>query len=221
MKQKETATQLELRKRRAGAMNAFLKDMFGSPKTVLNYGSPLELLIAVILSAQCTDKMVNKVTKRLFQKYTTLEDYLHANQEEFEQDIRSTGFYRNKAKNVLAMVQKLARDFGGVVPDSIAKLITLPGVARKTANVVLGNVYGIYEGIAIDTHMKRLANKFKLTDESNPDKIEQDLMVLLPNKEWFPFTYRLIEYGRSHSPAKKVEVYDDPLSLNLAQKGLL
>lgn len=202
-------------------MNSFLTDLFGSPKTVLNFSNSLELLIAVILSAQCTDKMVNQVTEKLFAKYKTLEDYCNADQEEFEQDIRSTGFYKNKAKSVLTMVKKLRDEFGGEVPSTMAQLITLPGVARKTANVVLGNAFGIYEGIAIDTHMRRLSNKFHLSDEHDPDKIEQDLMKLLPREDWFAFTYRLINYGRTHSPAKKVENYDDLMSLHLKEKGML
>lgn len=221
MKSKETSDQLAQRKERARIINEELTKLFGSPKTVLNYSNELELLIAVILSAQCTDKKVNEVTEKLFRKYPTMKDYLQAKPEEFEQDIRSTGFYKNKTKSVLGMVRRVHDEFGGKVPGTMAQLITLPGVARKTANVVLGNVFGRVEGIAIDTHMKRLSNKFKLSDESDPDKIEQDLMQILPREEWFDFTYRLISYGREYSPAKKVESYEDPVSLTLKEKGLL
>ncbi len=221
MKKPESPTELAARTERARVINEELTKLFGSPKTVLNYGSELELLIAVILSAQCTDKKVNEVTERLFKKYPTMQDYLDAKPEEFEQDIRSTGFYKNKTKSVLGMVKKVSEEFGGKVPGTMAQLITLPGVARKTANVVLGNVFGRVEGIAIDTHMKRLSNKFKLSDESDPDKIEQDLMKILPKEEWFDFTYRLISYGREYSPAKKVEVFTDPVSVTLKEKGLL
>lgn len=221
MKHAESSTEQATRTERARVINEELTRLFGSPKTVLNYSNTLELLIAVILSAQCTDKKVNEVTEKLFKKYPTFESYLNANQEEFEQDIRSTGFYKNKTKSVLGMVQKLHSDFDDRVPDSIAALITLPGVARKTANVVMGNAFGRVEGIAIDTHMRRLSNKFKLSDESDPDKIEQDLMKILPKEEWFDFTYRLISYGREYSPAKKIESYEDPVSLTLKEKGLL
>ncbi len=160
-------------------------------------------MVAVILSAQCTDKKVNEVTEKLFKKYKKLDDYVNADIKEFEQDIRPTGFYRNKAKNILASAKIVKEKFKGKVPKTMQEILTLPGVARKTANVVLGNAYGVVEGIAVDTHVKRLSKLLGLTNETNPDKIERDLMQILPKNEWFGFTYRLIDYGRKYCPARQ------------------
>jgi len=193
-----------------------LKKLFPNAGMVLHYSNNWELMVAVVLSAQCTDKMVNKVTTELFKKYTTLADYVNADIKVFEQDIKSTGFYKNKAKNVLAAARMLKEDFNGKIPATMEQLITLPGVGRKTANVVLGNAYGVVEGIAVDTHVKRLSKKFNLTDNSTPEKIEQDLMAIMPKKHWFEFTYLLIEYGRNYSPARKFNDNTDPISLILA-----
>ncbi|MCH7604478.1 endonuclease III [Patescibacteria group bacterium] len=200
------------RKKRTARIVKELKKLFPKAKIVLNYSNNWELLVSVILSAQCTDVMVNKVTEKLFKKYRTLDDYVQADSREFEQDIKSTGFYRNKAKNILAAAQIIKKEFGGKVPDIMEDILTLPGVARKTANVVLGNAYGIVEGIAVDTHVRRLSQKLGLTDYSDPDKIERDLMQLLPKKEWFNFTYRLIEYGRHICPARKHICKEHPLT---------
>lgn len=167
--------------------------------------------MAVILSAQCTDVMVNRVTEKLFKKYRRLEDYIRANPKEFEQDIRSTGFYRNKAKNILASAKILKERFKGKIPRTMEEMLSLSGVARKTANIVLGNAYGIVEGIAVDTHVKRLSYRLGLTDHANPEKIEQDLMQILPKKEWFLFTYYLIDYGRKYCTAKPHNHSDCPL----------
>jgi len=202
---------LEERKRRAAKLVKKLKSIFPEAKMVLNYSNNWELLVAVVLSAQCTDKMVNKVTEKLFKKYKTLEDYIAAKPLEFEQDIKSTGFYKMKAKNVLAAAKVVKEDFGGVIPRTIEEMITIPGVGRKTANVVLGNAYGIVEGIAVDTHVKRFALRFDLTDGTTPEKIEQDLMEILPKKDWFNFTYLAIEYGRNIAPARKYDTTQDPL----------
>lgn len=180
-----------------------LKKLFLHAKIFLNYSNNWELLVAVILSAQCTDKMVNKVTEKLFKKYITLDDYLKVSQREFEKDIHSTGFYHNKAKNILATAKMIKERFSGEIPHSMDELLTLKGVARKTANVVLGNAYGIVEGIAVDTHVRRLTKLWGLTKHSDPVKIEQDLMKILPKKEWFDFTYRTIEYGRAYCIGKK------------------
>lgn len=207
--------------KRINIILAELAKLFPEPKTALHYSNELELLIAVMLSAQCTDKKVNEVTSKLFKKYRTLNDYATAPQEEFEQDIRSTGFYKNKAKNVIATAKLLRDSFGSEVPQTMEELITLPGVARKTANVVLGEAFGIYEGIAVDTHVKRLSNKFKLTTHSDPTKIEQDLMEIIPRSEWRNFTLRMIDYGREYSPARKKNDTDDPVSVALAAEGLL
>lgn len=191
---------------------AKLKKLFPNAKISLDYSNNWELLVAVILSAQCTDKMVNKVTEKLFKKYKSLDDYVKAHPEEFEQDIRSTGFYKNKAKNILSTAKIIKEKFRGKVPNTMKYLLTLRGVARKTANVVLGNAYGIYEGIAVDTHVRRLSKLYSLTNHDNPDKIEQDLMKIIPRKEWFDFTYRMIEYGRIYCPARKHDHEKCPLS---------
>lgn len=190
------------RKQKAREVVRKLKKLFPQAKIALNYANNWELLVAVILSAQCTDKMVNVVTAKLFKKYRKLDDYVEANQKEFEQDIHSTGFYHNKAKNILAAAKIIKEKYNGKIPKTMQEMLSLPGVARKTANVVLGNAYGIVEGIAVDTHVKRLAKKLGFTDHTDPNKIEKDLMALLPKKEWFDFTYRLIEYGRKFCPAK-------------------
>ena len=156
------------------------------------------------------------MTENLFQKYKILDDYVNASasrrtREEFEKDIKSTGFFRNKAKNILAAAKIIKEKFNGKIPNTMEEMLTLPGVARKTANVVLGNAYGIVEGIAIDTHVMRLSLAFGLTKHTNPEKIEQDLMALLPQREWFNFTYRMIEYGRQYYPAHKLKSKDHPL----------
>ncbi|MGA1794979.1 MAG: endonuclease III [bacterium] len=204
---------LQERTKRAAAIVGELKRLFPGARIALEYRSNWELLVSVILSAQCTDKKVNEVTERLFRKYTTLDDYVNADQGEFEQDIRQTGFFRNKAKNILASAKMVKERFGGQVPRSMEELLLLPGVARKTANIVLGNAYGIVEGIAVDTHVRRLSIKLGLTDHEDPNKIEQDLMRLLPREEWFDFTYRLISYGRQICPARKHDCTRHPLTL--------
>ena len=193
----------EQRKARAERIVAALKNLFPDAHIALKYRSHWELLVAVMLSAQCTDKKVNEVTLRLFLKYPTLLAYVNAERRDFEKDIRQTGFYRNKTKHILSAAKMIQRKCNGVVPNTMEKLLTIPGVARKTANVVLGNAYGIIDGIAVDTHVKRFARKFNLTDSSDPKIIERDLMRLIPKKDWFDVTYRLIEYGRSVCPARK------------------
>ncbi len=205
-------TRFEERKKRAQKLVQALKKLFPSASIALRYSSPWELLVAVILSAQCTDKKVNEVTEKLFKKYPTFASYLKANQNEFEQDIRQTGFYRNKARNILAAARMIHEKFHDHIPRTMDEILALPGVARKTANVVLGNAFGTVEGIAVDTHVRRFALKFGLTDSKDPKKIEQDLMKLLPKKEWFSFTYRAIEYGRQICPARKHACEDHPLS---------
>jgi endonuclease-3 len=180
-----------------------LRHEYPNAKIILNYSNPWELTVAVILSAQCTDKRVNVVTKQLFIKYPLLDDYLKADIKEFEQEIRSTGFYRNKAKNILASAKIVKKKYNGKVPNSMKEILTLPGIARKSANVILGNAYGVVEGIAIDTHVRRLSLRLKLTKHMNPEKIERDLMKLFPKKNWFSLTYLLIEHGRAVCDAKK------------------
>lgn len=168
----------------------------------LNYSNPLELLVATILSAQCTDKRVNLVTADLFRKYRTAADYAATGQEEMEAAIRSTGFYRNKAKNIRAMAADLVKHHGGQVPESMAELQVLAGVGRKTANVVLGNAFGKDEGIVVDTHVARLSQRLKLTRHRDPVKIEKDLMKVVPQKRWTILSHWLIWHGRRRCTAR-------------------
>jgi len=200
------------RKKRARAMVRILKKLFPDAGMVLKYSNDFELLVAVILSAQCTDKMVNKVTERLFKKYKKLDDYVNANQKEFEQDIKQSGFYKNKAKNILAAAKLIKEKYNGKIPKTMEGMLTIPGAARKTANVVLGNAYEIVEGIAVDTHVRRFVIRFDLSDFKDPVRIEQDLMKLLPKKEWFNVTYYMIEYGREICPARMHDCRDHPLT---------
>jgi endonuclease-3 len=179
-----------------------LKRLFPRATIALRYGTSWELLVAVILSAQCTDKKVNEVTEKLFKKYRTLEDYVHANPREFERDIYQTGFYRAKTKNILAAARMVQEQFHGKIPKTMREILEIPGVARKTGNVVLGNAHGVVEGIAVDTHVIRLSRLFGLTKHKDPVKIERDLMALLPKEEWFPSTYRIIDYGRAYCTAR-------------------
>lgn len=172
-------------------------------KIALNHTNPLELLIATILSAQCTDERVNAVTKTLFKRYWSIEDYAGADLKELEQDIRSTGFYRNKARNIKKCCQMILDKFGSQVPKTMEEILELPGVARKTANIVLSNAYGVVEGIAVDTHVRRLSRRLGLTANDNPDKIEQDLMKLVPKSKWMRFTELLIFHGRKTCTAKR------------------
>ena len=180
-----------------------LKSNYPEADCALNYSNPLQLLISTILSAQCTDKRVNQVTKTLFKKYNTATDYANANIKEFEQDIKSTGFYRNKAKNIIESCKVIEKKYNGKVPDTMGEILTFPGVARKTANIVLSNAYGVVVGIAVDTHVRRLSQRLGFSRNDNPDKIEQDLMELFPKKEWFKLNYLLIEHGRKICQAKK------------------
>ncbi|OGZ30513.1 MAG: endonuclease III [Candidatus Niyogibacteria bacterium RIFCSPHIGHO2_01_FULL_45_28] len=173
-----------------------LKKFYPDAKIRLNYGNHIQLLVAVILSAQCTDKKVNEVTEKLFKKYKTARDFACANRARFEQEIKSTGFYRAKAKNIINACKMIECDFGGKLPKTMAEMIQLPGVARKTANIVLGNAYGIVEGIAVDTHVRQFANYCGLSKHSDPNKIEQDLMKLFPKKDWFKLTYMIINHNR-------------------------
>lgn len=172
-------------------------------KIALNFSNPLELLVATMLSAQTTDVRVNLVTKSLFKKYTKPEDYANARLSELEEDIRSTGFYHNKAKNLQKTGQLLVEKFHSQIPKTMEEMLELPGVARKTANIVLFNAYGITAGIAVDTHVRRLAQRLGLSDKKDQDKIEQDLMQLLPKEQWMHLTDLLIFHGRRVCDAKK------------------
>ena len=185
------------------AITAELWRLYPDAKCSLDFSNPLELLVATQLSAQCTDERVNLVTHDLFQKYRSAEDYATVSQEELEQDIRSTGFYRNKAKNIRAACQLLLTNYNGEVPRTMADLLKLPGVARKTANVVLGNAFGIIEGFVVDTHIGRLARRFGWTNNEDPVKVEQDLMRLVPRQDWLDLSHLLIFHGRAICQARK------------------
>lgn len=190
-------------KARAREILRILKEEYRDAKVALRFNNPFELLIATILSAQCTDERVNVVTERLFQKYRKPEDYLNVSLEELEEDIKPTGFYKNKARNIRKACKVLVEKFGSEVPKKMEELLTLPGVGRKTANIVLSNAYGIHEGIAVDTHVRRLASRLGLSKERSPDKIEKDLMELFPKEDWIKVTDTLIFHGRKVCSAKK------------------
>ncbi|MFA6364884.1 MAG: endonuclease III [Candidatus Paceibacterota bacterium] len=192
-----------IRKKKVRKIVFVLKKLYPNVAPFLRFNTPWELLVAVVLSAQCTDKKVNEVTSILFKKYKTLDDYLHATQKEFEKDIYSTGFYRAKAKNILAAARVLHNQFHGKVPRTMEELLEIPGVGRKSANVILENAFDIVSGIAVDTHVKRLARVWGLSYESNPDKIEKDLTSILPQHQWPGFTHRLISYGREYCPSRR------------------
>lgn len=189
------------KKTKALAIVRQLKKLFPQTKTALEYETPFQLLTAVILSAQTTDKKVNEITPKLFEKYKTAQNFSKLSQEKLERNIKSIGLYKGKAKNIIAAAKIIDKKYKGEIPSEMAELIKLPGVGRKTANVVLGIVHGKSEGIAVDTHVRRLAQLFGLSNSSNPEKIEKDLMEILPKKEWQDFTFRMIDYGRKYCPA--------------------
>ncbi len=191
------------KKQRAAEILVQLKRLYPDATCSLNYESPVQLLVATMLSAQCTDERVNKVTPALFARFPDAKALANAKIEELEKLIRSTGFYRNKAKNIRAACEKLVKEFGGEVPQQMELLVSLPGVARKTANVVLAHGYGIIEGVTVDTHVKRLSQRLGLTTATDPVKIEQDLMKLLPQPEWENWSIRLIYHGRAVCQARK------------------
>ncbi len=180
-----------------------LRKTYPAAKTALDHSSPLELLVATILSAQCTDERVNIVTGELFRKYRTAEDYAKASPRQFEREIRSTGFFRAKTKSILNCCKALVERHGGRVPESMEDLVGLPGVGRKTANVVLGSAFGKSEGIVVDTHVKRLAGRLGFTEKSDPEKIEQDLMEITPREYWIDLGTLLIWHGRRICQARK------------------
>lgn len=187
---------------------SLLKHEYPDARIALRYSNPLELLISTVLSAQCTDERVNEVTKHLFQKYRTPEDYRNISREELERDIYSTGFYKNKAKNIQRLSEILVEQFGGKVPDTMEELLTFPGVARKTANIVLSSAFGKNVGIAVDTHVKRVSARLGLTKNTNPDNIERDLMNVVPKPDWGIITILLIKHGRRVCTARKPHCHD-------------
>jgi len=197
---------------RAPEIVRILSETYPGAHVALNFTNPLEMLVATILSAQCTDEKVNEVTAGLFRKYRSPKDYLKVPEDELKRDIKPTGFFNQKATSIRAACQRIVDEFGGAVPDTMEDLITLRGVARKTANIVLGNAFGTVEGIAVDTHVKRLANRLGFSVESDPDKIEQDLMRLIPRERWFDFTYVLIDHGRAICVARTPRCESCPVS---------
>lgn len=225
----------EEKKSRIAQILAILKKTYPDAKIALKYSNDWELLVATILSAQCTDKKVNEVTDKLFQKYKTLDDYCRAELRDFEQDVKSTGFFRNKAKAILFDAHTIKNRYNGHVPNRMTHLTNLPGVARKTANIVLGNAFGIVEGIAVDTHVQRLSQRLRLvnmdtiagkktevfmregkevvdyTKEADPNKIEKELMQVIPKEDWFKFTYMVIDHGRAICKAQNPDCPNCPL----------
>jgi endonuclease III len=200
VKQRKLTTQ-----QRSREILQLLGILYADATCSLTYETPLQLLVATILSAQCTDERVNKVTPALFARFPDEIAFARANREEIETLIRSTGFFRNKAKNIQGACQKIVTDFNGEVPRKMEQLLQLPGVARKTANVVLAHAYGIIEGVTVDTHVKRLSNRWQLTQSDNPVQIERDLMSLLPQPDWENFSIRTIYHGRAICKARKPE----------------
>jgi endonuclease-3 len=188
---------------RAPEIVRILSETYPDAKVALNFSNALEMLVATILSAQSTDVNVNKVTETLFEKYRTAEDYLRVPEDELKADIKSTGFFNQKTTAIREACRRIVEVYDGKVPDTMEDLLTLRGVARKTANIVLGNAYGKVEGIAVDTHVKRVSNRLGFTTQSDPDRIEQDLMHLLPRERWFNFTYVLIDHGRALCIARR------------------
>ena len=194
---------LTKRRERAASLKPILAELYPDLTVSLDWDTPLELLVATILSAQCTDERVNRVTPALFERYPDVEAFAGADREELEGLIRSTGFYRNKARNIQGMAQRVVSEHGGQVPDSMDELVELPGVARKTANVVLSNAFSRNEGVVVDTHVKRVAGRLGLTGETDPVRVERDLMQVLDPDDWHSFPWRMILHGRQRCAARK------------------
>lgn len=193
---------LAARKKKIKNILRILKKLDPHPRSALHYRTPLQFLVAVQLSAQCTDKKVNEVTAKLFKKYRTLDDYVRARPREFEKDIHATGFYRAKTRNVLAAAKALKGRFKGKIPRTMTEMLQVPGMGRKSANIVLGTIYRVSEGIAVDTHVKRLSKQLGLTTHTDPVRIERDLMQIVPKRDWLNFNYLLVDYGRKYCPAR-------------------
>lgn len=199
------------RKARLNRILLELDKIFPAATCALHHENAWQLLVATILSAQCTDERVNKVTPGLFAKYPTVEDFAAASQDELANDIRSTGFFNNKSRSLIGAAKKLLSDFDGQVPRSMDELLTVPGAARKTANVVLGTAYGITSGIVVDTHVQRITNRLNLTRQEDPVKIEQDLMKIVPRERWVLFSHQVIHFGRQICVARKPRCASCPL----------
>ena len=196
---------------RAPEVIRILGETYPDASIALHFSNPLEMLVATILSAQCTDAKVNEVTETLFQKYRTPEDYLRVPEDELKADIRPTGFFNQKALSIRESCRRIVEEYDGKVPDTMEELTTLRGVARKTGNIVLANAFGKVVGIPVDTHVRRLANRIGFSAHADPDKIEQDLMRLVPEDHWYRFSYQLIDHGRAICTAKKPRCADCPI----------
>jgi endonuclease III len=207
----ETLTRDAPIEQRAPEIVRRLSEAYPDAKVALRFTNPLECLVATILSAQCTDEKVNEVTESLFRKYRTAEDYLRVPEDELKADIKPTGFFNQKATAIREACRRIVEVYGGEVPGTMEDLTTLRGVARKTANIVLGNSFGIVEGIAVDTHVKRVSTRLGFTEQKDPDKIEQDLMRLIPRERWFDLTYVLIDHGRAICQAKRPRCVECPV----------
>lgn len=212
MSRAERPTSLKLRRARAKKIVAYLKKTYPTPKSELLYKTPFQFVTAVILSAQCTDKAVNKTTEKLFKKYKTPRDFATANLAAFAKEISSIPFFNNKAKAIIGSAKVIQEKFGGKVPRTEAELVELPGVGYKTAHVILGDLYDIWEGIATDTHVKRFAKRFYLTDQSDLKKISKDLEALIPKKDWKYVNNGLVLYGRYVCPARPHDCISHPLT---------
>jgi endonuclease-3 len=208
----ERLTRTSPLERRAPAVIRRLERAYPDAKVALRFSNPLEMLIATILSAQCTDQKVNEVTESLFVKYRTPEDYLRVPEDELKADIYQTGFYNQKTRSIRGACRVLVEEFDGRIPATMEEIVRLPGVARKTGNIVLGNAHNVVVGVAVDTHVKRVSRRLGFTDHTDPDKVEQDLMRVIPRPRWFPFTYVLIEHGRAVCKAPTPRCEDCPVN---------
>ena len=197
---------------RLNAILTRLDEMFPNVTCALDHSTPWELLVATILSAQCTDERVNKVTPALFAKYPAMEDYAAANLTEMGKDVYSTGFYNNKARSIIGAAKRILAVYGGEVPQNIEDLLTVPGAARKTANVVLGTCFQIASGVVVDTHVSRITQRLDLTSQTGPVQIERDLVAMLPKDRWISFSHQLIHHGRGHCKARKPNCLECPLN---------
>lgn len=206
---------------RVKKLNTILQKLYPDPQIALHYSTNWELLVAVVLSAQCTDVRVNMVTQVLFKKYLTIESYRDASQSEMEKMVHACGFFRNKARNIRTAAKMVSDEFNGVVPHTMHELIKIPGVGRKTANVILSNAFNIHEGIAVDTHVRRFAIRFDLSDFTDPEHIEKDLIEIMPKSEWWGFNHRLVYYGREYCRARKHSCTEHPLTKIYPQSSVI
>ena len=208
---KRPRTKLD-RRARLEQILAILDQVFPNVTCALYHSNPWQLLVATILSAQCTDERVNMVTPGLFAKYPAMEDFAAATPEALGKDIYSTGFYNNKSRNIIAAAKRILQVYNGQIPTSIEELLTIPGAARKTANVVLGTAFGIASGVVVDTHVSRISQRLDLTSETDPVKIERDLVKILPQSRWIQFSHQLIHHGRGHCTARNPKCHSCPLN---------